>query len=298
MIYLPSYHHGGSSLVLVQHGAGRGQDSITSQCEELPEITYCVDPKEDKAERLSEVWRRKGVEAVPVKQACQEVDLKLPDGPRCLAIDEVKPMAKVIERDKVNPIIVQWIVRSPGEDGMVTGFTGTLLPEDEETRREAMLLLDSLAPSAPPQSSRNLWSVNELNADKAWWMRQRISKDTTRRLASLDREPKGLTRDALTLFWSFERYPLKVVSRGENHTRREVEEKALDLETSLNAFAVAVASKKQVDVFVIREERATRFVKIHQVYQPFVSRREVNPTSVVLPYRKTRDYTVPAIVTD
>jgi hypothetical protein len=253
-------------------GAHRGGRAITDAVlEALPgpgifDQIVIADPKEDRAAELARVWQTNGVEALGLDEPCEKAVKKIEADSILLAIDTIRPMGTILETD-TRPTQWQMLCRGPGENGPVLGMSGSIHEGNSENRDSSVKLIKEMGSFIKPQSSSAI-RENLLNADTLHVMRTKVSRHSAGRLGLLDREPKDLCGGALNLFWGGLSLPLAVQTKPANQRWRETKEQVMstDLPQEWNAgngFAVATVGNKNIDFFIVEENRGRRSVRFH-----------------------------------
>lgn len=220
-----------------------------------------ADPKEERAERLALAWSNKGVPATGLKEPCETVIEKIKPDRAILSIDTLKPMAQILNDDKV-PTQWQLLARGPGSNGAVVGLSGTVTKGDDEGRGSSARLIESLADFIEPQSSRAIRD-NLLNADALHIARRKVSVHSARRLAVLDREPQDIKGGTLNLHWGDIAYPLAVQEK-QGKKWSEIRAQVLDAgDKADKTFAVALIEKNNVEFFIVEDVRGKRLIRYH-----------------------------------
>ncbi|MBI1912106.1 MAG: hypothetical protein HYS21_08900 [Deltaproteobacteria bacterium] len=220
-----------------------------------------ADPKEERAERLALAWSNNGVPATGLKEPCETAIEKIMPDRTILSIDTLKPMAQIINTDRV-PTQWQLLARGTGANEAVIGLSGTITKGDDQGRRSSAWLIEALGDFIEPQSSRAIRD-NLLNADALHIARRKVSVHSARRLAVLDHEPQDIKGGALNLHWGEIAYPLAV---QEKHGKKWSETKAQVLDGSNNVdktFAVALIEKDNVEFFIVEDIRGKRLIRFH-----------------------------------
>jgi hypothetical protein len=253
-------------------GAHRGGMAITEKSlETLPGFEYnniiVVDPKEDRAPNLAQVWSENGVRSEGIKEPCEEAVNRIDADAAVLAIDQIAPMSAVLEKSAL-PTQWQLLARGMGIDGPVVGISGTVMDGDSESRVSSKKLIKELATFIQPQSSRNI-REDPLNAEGLIAMRRKVSGHTVERLQMLDFEPPDIPGGPLNFFWGMDNYPMVVRESPTIHSWRELKEAALEAELPIflrrsPIFVIAMLAEKNIHFFVIVESaRGRRMVRFH-----------------------------------
>ncbi len=220
-----------------------------------------ADPKEERAERLALAWNNNGISATGLKEPCETAIEKIRPDRAILSIDTLKPMAQILNNDKV-PTQWQLLARGPGSNGAVVGLSGTVTKGDDEGRGSSARLIEALAEFIAPQSSRAIRG-NLLNADALHVARRKVAVHSARRLALLDREPQDITGGTLNLHWGDLAYPLAVQKKLGNKWS-EIRNQVLDAGKNANkTFAVALIEKDNVEFFIVEDVREKRLIRFH-----------------------------------
>ena len=278
-------------------GAHRGGRALTdSALRPVPKIKVfdelvIADPKDDRALRLAEVWKKKGFTALGLKEVCQDAINKFRPDIIMLSIDQIEPMADILEKH-VLPTQWQLLARGLGHNGPVVGLAGTINIDSSKPRASSVKLIKELSSFISPQSSTNI-RRNLLNADILYSIRKRVSEHSVKRLATLGRNPHEIKNGALNFFWGMKRYPLIVQEKPQNQKWKETRQRALEAEIPHEFredkdFAVATVAQKNVDFFIVESARGRRIIKF------YMSLIHALPITNTLPQTEAS----PAVVTD
>jgi hypothetical protein len=252
-------------------GAHRGGTAITEAAlKYLPEAMQfqkmtIADPKEDRAILLARLWKNSGVNTKIIKRPCEEIVDKTDADFIILSIDDVSPMATVLEKSPL-PTLWQLIIKGTGMNGPVAGLNGIVSAGDTNERKASIKLIKDLGTFIQPKSSFNI-RANLFNADRLPLLRSIVSLHSVMRLGMLEREPDDIPGGALNFFWAGANYPM-VVQEKESHRWREIKRQVIeaDLPTNLKdspSFAVASVEDGIVDFFLVETIRRRRIIKFH-----------------------------------
>jgi len=253
-------HRGGTALT---------QNALHSVPANIIKDVIVVDPKEDRAARLSRAWETAGVRASGIAQRCEDIIEDLSADVVLLSIDTIKPMQNVLENSLL-PTQLQLLCRGLGIDGPMVGVAGTVPGGKSQIREDAKKLILPLSTFIAPQSSENI-TQNPLNGDALYSMRKKVSAHSISRLQMLDFEPRDISGCSLNLFWGFEIFPLVVKEKNSNLSFREAKMQVLQTELSPDlqnkSFAIALAGERSVDFFVVESSGRRRSVRFYMPLQ-------------------------------
>ena len=224
-----------------------------------------VDPKEDYALQLAQNLNRNGVRAKDIKEPCQEVVGRIEADAVILSIDDVSPMATVLEESEL-PAQWQLMIKGTGFNGPLAGLSGTVGAEDADGREASIRLIEALGSFIQPQSSANIRG-NLLNADSLPLVRQAVSEHSVMRLEMLERDPDDIPGGALNFFWRGINFPM-LVQEKPSHRWSEIKRQALETDLPVNlknnpAFAVACVGNGTVDFLLVATIRGHRIIRFH-----------------------------------
>ncbi|MDO9016925.1 MAG: hypothetical protein Q8S73_20330 [Deltaproteobacteria bacterium] len=151
------------------------------------------------------------------------------NGTMVLASDTPSSLAEVLDqRGSAQQAAWQIAGRAPGGAGAaVFALRGTVLRGDGESAWASAALLGALARVAPPQSSRVITAQDALAAVVLAPLRDRVSRQTARHLATLERDPWDLDGTPLSIVQGEVPQPLRVVAGEDGARWRAVRERAL-----------------------------------------------------------------------
>lgn len=294
-----------NTIPLFQAGAHRGGREYrralvrSGQADRIADIVI-ADPKPNRATREAEEYSRMGLRTLALQESCESAVRQVDDErPIVALVDEVAPMAHLIEHRTRQPVLVQGVGRGPSLNGSTSpafGMTLASFPERAQERGPATELLQTLARLSPPASSQAI-SRDPLNAMRLHRVRRNTSEVTAHRVLELDRTREQ--DDLQALLWGEGTYPL-VLARGQGRDALEAQSQALDLVPRRPHVAVAIFSRNpdRVDIFVLdpTTRRDGHFVRMHVPFHApapapqQMGRRiiDVSPSPVSLPARRPR----------
>jgi len=257
-IFIAGGHRGGRALTdsaLIPFPKIKGSNELV-----------IADPKENRALQLANIWKNKGYLAIGLKETCQDALKKFSPDVILLSIDQIKPMADILEKYML-PAQWQLLARGLGNNGPVVGLSGSIDVGNSEARTSSVRLINELSSFISPQSSMNI-RKNLLNEDLLHSLRKRVSEHSVERLEILVGDQRGFQGGELSFFWGRKKYPLLVKEKRAENKWKEIMQLALDAELPRvlgndRDFAVATVGEKNVDFFVIEPARRRRFVKFY-----------------------------------
>lgn len=152
-----------------------------------------------------------------------------PDGVMVLAADTASSLEEALTR-RGGQQQATWQIagRAPGGAGAaVFALQGTVLRGDDETARASAALLQSLSRIAPAQSSRAITEQDALAAVVLAPLRDRVSQQTARHLATLERDPWDLDGSPMSIVQGEVAQPLRVVAGSAQARWGAIREQAL-----------------------------------------------------------------------
>ncbi|MFZ5479104.1 MAG: hypothetical protein ACOZNI_20205 [Myxococcota bacterium] len=253
-------------------GANRGGRAVAEALFRTPGIRLddvnVVDPKEGRSRALAATFARSGARVRAIEERCERAIIDLdPDAATVLAVDEVAPMADILEERPGQTVLGQGVARgarTPGEATPVFGLAVAGVPGREKERAEVAHLFREVARLTPPGSS-TIIREEPMAAMRLHAVRQETSALTARRLATIERLPEE--DNLATLLLNQVHYPL-VATQRQAETRAQLTEEALS-HGGKRPVAVALHAEGRVDFFVVAPaiRRDGGFVRFHTTFQ-------------------------------
>ena len=261
-----------------------------------------ADPKPQRAPQLVSMVQHRfpTLQPRPVQMRVQNAIVLYPDHDTVvLTLDTPEDtIATLHARLSSQRVSFQITGRGPGGvAGTRLAIQGTICPDDHDTARDTLLVLQTLAGMSQAASSRILTGPDPLSAAVLSPLRQAVSRQTARHLAEREREPEDLSGGPLSVGFGMTLNPLIPVQGLSQDTNAQWQARALD--------AVGEAPAKRVlsrgvhggfayVAVVIPAPRAIHFVKVAQ--NRTGKRSIAGVTSFVSP--RVQQPSKPAVFTD
>ena len=239
-------------------GAHRGARTFLTELQEKTVRLYepcwiLADPKEHRAAQLATIAKERfaTLRPQPLQMRVQSVLPYSRDHDTVvLALDTISDTLETLKaRSPSQRVTFQFAGRGPGgASGTRLAIQGTLAPEDQQTEREAHLLLTSLAGMSRAASSRELTGPDPVTAAVLQPLRRAASMLTARHLGEKERQPWDLSGGPMSVFFGQTAYPLIAVEgRAQEKYSQQT---ALALE-SAGLFAGSSVTKVGLPAFMV-----------------------------------------------